>query len=624
TQAKILVIDDSATIRRLADNYLTPEGYQVVLAPTAEDGLALAEEVRPDMILLDHQLPGTTGYDVCCQLQERPSLCSIPVVISSTLRKKAYVEYADLPNVVDMLPKPYTSDLLTTTVRNALDTGAMVVASQTDGSAVPEVMEAPDDAALAGDFSIFTLREMLDFLNNTAKHGVLEVEGRTTRMSFYLNEGRIQGATASGIDPEQLERTLPADLKPLAPVLRMTVAGAAGAQLQGLVELLDKRVVDGGLLKRMLRHQASQLLMRSFEEKLQTFRFHVKRGFPDVVTKLPLEVSTLALLVDGALAMDESRLPNWTESHCFTRRMSRSHSLDRSGMATRHVKLASLATQPQTLTQLAEKNDLTPDEAKRVLFGLSLGELVEAQAAESAEHVVAVGLDATAARALQRELGLTSRDQGRPEDWSFHETKDSLGFKVLLRRVRPTVVVIALEDPAVVRSVASLCRQGSSAIAESRLVGVGRNTTAKLPLDQMFPLPTAEADWSEVARACWQDVAPAAAQPNQAPQAPVADARLPERLTAANSSPATPLSGPSAAVSLADVLASAEVDDTDESSPPADHQVADVPTATSDGAEATDVPAAENSHDDEEIRGLDSVALLASLQARGLLPNHKQ
>ena len=135
----ILVIDDSATIRRLVDSTLSRDGYSVILAPNAEDGIEMAGEHRPDMILLDHQLPGTTGFDVCQILIADPELSKIPVVISSTLRKRAYVEYADLSNVVDMLPKPYTEELLLTTVGNALDTGQMIVSSQADGTAIPRL-----------------------------------------------------------------------------------------------------------------------------------------------------------------------------------------------------------------------------------------------------------------------------------------------------------------------------------------------------------------------------------------------------------------------------------------------------------------------------------------------------
>ena len=121
----ILVIDDSTTIRRLADSTLSRAGYAVLLAANAEDGLRLAAEALPDMILLDHQLPGTTGFEVCKTLLDDEATRQLPVVISSTLRKRAYVEYADMTNVVDMLPKPYTEELLVTTAVNSLDTGSL-------------------------------------------------------------------------------------------------------------------------------------------------------------------------------------------------------------------------------------------------------------------------------------------------------------------------------------------------------------------------------------------------------------------------------------------------------------------------------------------------------------------
>ena len=70
SQTTILVIDDSATIRRLVDSTLSEAGYRVVLTATGEEGVECASSERPAMILLDHQLPGTTGYDVCQQRSE--------------------------------------------------------------------------------------------------------------------------------------------------------------------------------------------------------------------------------------------------------------------------------------------------------------------------------------------------------------------------------------------------------------------------------------------------------------------------------------------------------------------------------------------------------------------------
>ena len=136
----------------------------------------MPRKIFPDLIILDHQLPGKTGYEVCCQLLANPETASIPVIASSTLRKKAYAEYIDCDNVVDMLPKPYTPEALIATVESGLNTAQLVVRSQCEGSSVPEVINELGDADLAGEFGCFGLREVVDLLNNGSKTGVLEVE----------------------------------------------------------------------------------------------------------------------------------------------------------------------------------------------------------------------------------------------------------------------------------------------------------------------------------------------------------------------------------------------------------------------------------------------------------------
>ena len=337
----ILVIDDSATIRKLVDTHLSPVGYRVVLAPNAEEGLQMASEVDPDLILLDHQLPGTTGYEVCCQLVESEQLRQIPVVISSTLRKKAYAEYIDLDNVVDMLPKPYTEELLRTTVANALETAAMIVNSQSQGTAVPEVIDQMDEAALAGSFACFGLRELLDFVNNGRKTGVLEVEAEKARIRFHLEKGRIQGVYGSGIDAaavEEMVARLPKSLASLAPVLKMTISGRSCAEVDGFVQLLDQKVLDPRLMTKLLRYQAAMLVRIAFTQKLNSFRFEVGHASNTLHKNLPLDISLLALLVEGAIHADDGS-DEVEESVTYVRRAIRGQNLDRAGLNARHMKV---------------------------------------------------------------------------------------------------------------------------------------------------------------------------------------------------------------------------------------------------------------------------------------------
>jgi CheY-like chemotaxis protein len=439
-QVTILVIDDSSTIRRLVDSQLSQAGYNVVLAPTAEDGLRLADECRPDMILLDHQLPGTTGYEVCRQLLAADELRRIPVVVSSTLRKKAYAEYTELPNVVDMLPKPFTPELLKTTVANALDTGAMIVNSQSQGTAVPETIEQFGDAALSGSLGGFTLREVLDFLNNGGKHGVLEVESQRERVRFCLQDGRIQAVTAAGVDPQVIAETLPAALGELAPVLNFTAGGRFCSEVDGLVQLLDNKVLDPRLLRSLLRHQAAVLTWRCFGQDLKSFRFEAGKGSPPLLNRLPLEVSLLALLVDGALLHPET--PRASADNCvYVRRAVRGQNLDRAGLSARHMKLLGLLGDPVTADDLASRLGWQPDEVRGVLRGLLHADLAERQVAAETCTVFALEPDAEEARRLQSVFadfasGSTTR-----------VVRDLLAMKLLLRRSAPDVLFVDLDAP---------------------------------------------------------------------------------------------------------------------------------------------------------------------------------
>ena len=63
-------------------------------------------------------------------------------------------------------------------------------------------------------------------------------------MFIYLQQGRVQAVTAAGVDPEAVTRLLPESLRDLAPMLKLTVGGGSCSQVEGLVQLLDNKVLD--------------------------------------------------------------------------------------------------------------------------------------------------------------------------------------------------------------------------------------------------------------------------------------------------------------------------------------------------------------------------------------------
>jgi two-component system, OmpR family, phosphate regulon response regulator PhoB len=78
---RILVVEDEADIRDVLEYNLKREGHEVVLASTAKDGLRLARERRPDLVLLDLMLPDGSGTELCKALHQEPSTRGARVVM---------------------------------------------------------------------------------------------------------------------------------------------------------------------------------------------------------------------------------------------------------------------------------------------------------------------------------------------------------------------------------------------------------------------------------------------------------------------------------------------------------------------------------------------------------------
>jgi two-component system cell cycle response regulator DivK len=80
----ILVIEDHEDNRRIMRDLLTSSGYEVIEAVSGEEGVTSAETHRPDLILLDIQLPGIDGYEVARRIKANPDLQKIPIIAATS------------------------------------------------------------------------------------------------------------------------------------------------------------------------------------------------------------------------------------------------------------------------------------------------------------------------------------------------------------------------------------------------------------------------------------------------------------------------------------------------------------------------------------------------------------
>ena len=76
----ILIVEDNDKNMKLVRDVLQAKGYATVEAGTGEDGVRLALERGPDLVLMDIQLPGISGIEALHRLRENPATASIPVI----------------------------------------------------------------------------------------------------------------------------------------------------------------------------------------------------------------------------------------------------------------------------------------------------------------------------------------------------------------------------------------------------------------------------------------------------------------------------------------------------------------------------------------------------------------
>src|SRR3954467_13908530 len=118
-KSRILVIDDEAAIRESLKMTLEYEGYECLGAATGQEGLALAERETPDVVLLDVKMPGMDGLEVLDRLRAMNE--ALPVIVVSGHGTISTAVEATKKGAFDFIEKPFASDRVLVSLRNAQD-----------------------------------------------------------------------------------------------------------------------------------------------------------------------------------------------------------------------------------------------------------------------------------------------------------------------------------------------------------------------------------------------------------------------------------------------------------------------------------------------------------------------
>ena len=109
---KVLVIDDSNTIRRSAEIFLKQGGHEVLLAEDGFDALAKVNDHEPDLIFCDILMPRLDGYQTCAIIKRNPRFASTPVIMLSSKDGLFDKARGRMVGSQDYLTKPFTKDQL--------------------------------------------------------------------------------------------------------------------------------------------------------------------------------------------------------------------------------------------------------------------------------------------------------------------------------------------------------------------------------------------------------------------------------------------------------------------------------------------------------------------------------
>ncbi|MHC4424857.1 MAG: response regulator [Planctomycetota bacterium] len=120
-QARILLVDDEPDLVDTIQCRLEANSFDVITACDGQEGLEKAADERPDLILLDTNMPVMNGHEMLEQLRKRPDIKDIPVIMCTALCEPQDIAAASAYDIADYVTKPFDCTELIEKITNALE-----------------------------------------------------------------------------------------------------------------------------------------------------------------------------------------------------------------------------------------------------------------------------------------------------------------------------------------------------------------------------------------------------------------------------------------------------------------------------------------------------------------------
>jgi CheY-like chemotaxis protein len=252
---RVLVVDDSLSVRKMVERALETKGLEVIAASSGAEAIERLDSSLPDLIVCDVVMPDVDGYGICESVRAHPVLCHTPVLLISGIVNGAVLDRAARVRSSAVLRKPFTADDLTRKVDELL-------AARAVAPAAPD----PFEARIAEPEALPDLKSVLEQL--VAMPGV-SLAALVDREGFL-----IEASGELGVGPE--------------------VAGALAACLAESSEGIGREMGQGPLSSMILDYEAGMLLIHAAGPSallavvlkdptaLGKVRYYVKKALPEL------------------------------------------------------------------------------------------------------------------------------------------------------------------------------------------------------------------------------------------------------------------------------------------------------------------------------------------------------
>lgn len=410
----VIVIDDSPTVRKLAEVVLAEDGYEVYTAEDGEEGLKIAEKVLPSVILVDFIMPKMNGYQFCKMLRNNQSLKDVPVILITAKGEAVGEKFTEKFGVIDYFIKPFqpeeliekvNSVVLSQGVEFALEnapTGETGIAEAIYTADIEEtvdriikryfykelpallqesildilkqagVVKSPS-ITLSGELTDFNLFDIFQLVDTAKSSGKLSTYSSLLSSEIYFDKGSIVFASTSKqggniLSGDILEKRMNIPKEVFNRVFR--TSRETGVPI--LRAFVNEGILSEDEIMGILRERIDDAVYSTMVLESGHFFFE-KMPLPDKFLDIPMRLKVSHLILEGARRVDERKFAAkmFHDNDIVFIRLMTDVALEDISLDKNELEIFSLVDGKRTISDIIKMSAIEESEAKRIFYTLT-------------------------------------------------------------------------------------------------------------------------------------------------------------------------------------------------------------------------------------------------------------